>query len=120
MPLIVRQVLAGSEIRVKDLEPRRDFLYIDDLVDAIVCAIERPQHFGLFNIASGTSHSVQDVIDIAQRLAGRTVAVHSEQVRRQNEIMDTRGDNTRAREQLGWAPRWSLEDGVAELLRTGG
>jgi len=120
VPLIVRQVLAGSEIRVKDLEPRRDFLYIDDLVDAIVCAIERPQRFGLFNIASGTSHSVQDVIDIAQRLAGRTAAVQSEQVRRPNEIMDTRGDNTRAREQLGWAPRWSLEDGVAELLRTGG
>jgi nucleoside-diphosphate-sugar epimerase len=120
VPLIVRQVLAGSDIRVKDLEPRRDFLYIDDLVSAIVCAIERPQRFGLFNIASGTSHSVQEVIDIAQRLAGRTVAVHSEQVRRQNEIMDTRGDVSRAREQLLWVPRWTLEDGVAELLRTGG
>jgi GDP-4-dehydro-6-deoxy-D-mannose reductase len=119
VPLIVRQVLAGSEVRVKDLEPRRDFLYIEDLADAIIRAIERPQRFGLFNIASGTSYSVQDVIDVAQRLAGRQVAVHSEQVRRQNEIMDTCGDISRAREQLGWTPRWSLEDGVAELLRSG-
>jgi nucleoside-diphosphate-sugar epimerase len=120
VPLIVRQVQAGQEVRVKDLEPRRDFLYIEDLVEALVRAIAVPQRFGVFNVASGTSHSVQEVVDIAQRLAGRSVPVHSENVRRPNEIMDTRGDVTRAREVLGWTPRWTLEDGVAELLRTGG
>lgn len=120
IPSIVRQVLAGTAIQVKDLEPRRDFLFIDDLVEAIVCAIESPQRFEVFNIASGTSHSVQDVIDIVQRVAKRSVPVHSEEIRRQNEIMDTLGDISKARRMLAWEPRWSIESGVAEVLRTGG
>jgi nucleoside-diphosphate-sugar epimerase len=120
IPSIVRQVLAGSTILVKDLEPRRDFLFIDDLVEAIVRAVERPQRFEVFNIASGSSHSVQDVIDIVQRLAHRSVPVCSENVRRQNEIMDTVGDVAKARRMLAWEPRWSIEAGVAEILRTGG
>jgi nucleoside-diphosphate-sugar epimerase len=119
IPSIVRQVQEGTAINVKDLAPRRDFLFIDDLIEAIVCAIGKPQRFEIFNIASGTSHSVQEVIDIVQRVAKRSVPVHSEEVRRQNEIMDTRGDITKARQMLAWTPRWSIESGVAEILRTG-
>lgn len=119
IPSIVRQVLAGTGIHVKDLAPKRDFLFIDDLIEAIVCAVDKPQRFEIFNIASGTSHSVRDVIDIVQRLAGRSVPVHSEEVRRQNEIMDTLGDITKARRMLSWSPRWTLEAGVSELLRAG-
>jgi nucleoside-diphosphate-sugar epimerase len=120
IPSIVRQVREGTAIHVKDLAPKRDFLFIDDLVEAIVCAVENPQRFEVFNIASGSSHSVQDVIDIVQRVAMRSVPVHSEEVRRQNEIMDTLGDITKAHKMLSWAPRWSIESGVAEILRIGG
>jgi GDP-4-dehydro-6-deoxy-D-mannose reductase len=119
IPSIVSQVLDGRAIQVKDLAPKRDFLFIDDLVEAIVCAIDQPQAFEIFNIASGTSHSVREVIDIVMRIAQRTVPVHSEEVRRQNEIMDTQGDITKARRMLSWVPRWTLEAGVAEILRTG-
>ncbi|HEY6126003.1 MAG TPA: NAD(P)-dependent oxidoreductase [Steroidobacteraceae bacterium] len=119
IPLIVRQVLDGSDVHVKDLAPKRDFLFIDDLIEAIVCAVDKPQRFEIFNIASGTSHSVQDVIDIVQRVAGRSVPVHSEEVRRQNEIMETLGDITKARQMLGWTPRWTIESGVQELMRVG-
>ena len=59
------------------------------------------------------------VIDIVQRLAHRPVPVHSEEVRRPNEIMDTLGDITKARRMLEWTPRWTIESGVSELLRTG-
>jgi nucleoside-diphosphate-sugar epimerase len=33
--------------------------------------------------------------------------------------MDTRGDITKARQLLAWEPRWTLESGVTEMLRTG-
>jgi len=119
IPSIVRQVQQGAEINVKDLEPKRDFLYIDDLLDAVACAVEHPHRFEIFNIASGNSHSVREVIDCVQKITGRTVSVHSENVRRQNEIMDTRADITKARRMLGWEPRWSLEAGIAEICRAG-
>ncbi len=116
IPSIVEQVLEGIAIKVKDLEPRRDYLYIDDLIDAFLCAIEKPQRYGIFNIASGTSHSVSEIIGIIQNIAKKKLPVHSDAVRREQEVMDTRADVTRAIEILGWRPRWSLNAGCTKIL----
>lgn len=120
IPSIVNKVRQNSPVHVKDLAPKRDFLYLDDLIEALICAVDRPHRFEIFNIASGTSHSVDGVIEIAQRLAGRKVPIHSEDIRRPNEIMETLGDITKAKLMLNWTPRWTLEDGVAALLRSNG
>jgi GDP-4-dehydro-6-deoxy-D-mannose reductase len=117
IPSVVEQVLAGAELRVKDLGPKRDYLYIDDLVDAFLKAIEKPQRFDVFNIASGTSHSVGEVINLIQRIAKTNLPVHSAGERRRQEVMDTRADISRAREILGWHPRWSLHAGCARILQ---
>ncbi len=117
IPSIVRQVLEGSLVKVKDLDPKRDYLYIDDLIDAMICAIENPQRFEIFNIASGISYSVRDVIQIVQSIAGKIVPVYSENIRRPYEIMDTCADITKARRILSWIPRWSLAAGVERLYR---
>ena len=117
IPSIVKQVLGGIVVKVKDLEPKRDYLYIDDLTDSFLSAIEKPQRFGIFNIASGTSHSVGEVIALVQKIAKKHLPVHSEGERRQEEVMDTRGDVSRAREVLGWRPRWSLSAGCARILQ---
>lgn len=116
IPSIVEQILGGVTIRVKDLAPKRDYLYIDDLIDAFLCAVEKPQRCGIFNIASGTSHSVGEIIELIQNIANKKLPIHSDGVRREQEVMDTRADVTRAREILGWHPRWSLSAGCAKIL----
>lgn len=117
IPSIVEQTLDGVGLTVKDLEPRRDYLYIDDLTDAVLSAIDKPQRFGVFNIASGTSHSVSEVLAVIQRVAGKNLPIRCEGVRRKQEVMDTRADITRAVEILGWRPRWSLSAGCAEMIQ---
>ena len=115
IPSIIEQVLNNSSIKVKDLEPKRDYLYIDDLIEALMYAIENPQRFEIFNIASGISYSVRDVIDIVQSVAGKVVPVYSENIKRPYEIMDTCADITKARSILSWMPRWSLASGVEKI-----
>src|SRR2546426_4125403 len=70
IPTILDQIRKGETIRVKDLAPRRDYVFLDDLVSALSRAIASPAGHRAFNIGSGISYSVQDIIDVAQQVAG--------------------------------------------------
>lgn len=120
IPAIVQAVEAGEAIRVKDLEPRRDYVHVDDLVRAIAAATRGPAGYSVFNVGSGVSHSVADVIDLIQSLWGTSLPVVSEGVRRAGEIMDTVADVSAAERALNWRPAISLADGLRRLRRTTG
>jgi nucleoside-diphosphate-sugar epimerase len=69
----------------------------------------------VFNVGSGVSHSVRELIQAIQDVWGTDLPVRSDDVRRQEELMDTVADTTRARQQLGWTPRFSLRNGLQDL-----
>jgi nucleoside-diphosphate-sugar epimerase len=115
IPTILSQLKAGTEIHVKDLEPRRDYIYVGDVVDAIVTAIARAEGFGVFNVGSGTSHSVSELIAIMQQVWGTHLPVRSDGVRRPGEVMETVADIRRAEQHLGWRPRFTLQQGLEAL-----
>src|SRR5207248_4261917 len=108
IPTIVDQVRVGRQIRVMDLAPKRDYLYIDDLVELLVATMaSRDKPYRVMNAGSGQSHSVKDVIDTVQEVANTRLAVVEEQQPRQEELDDVRADITAAREALGWVPQTS-------------
>lgn len=115
IPSIIRQVDAGGVIRVKDLEPRRDYLYISDLIEAIIKAVDLQSRIGIFNIGSGVSHSVMDLIQIIQDLKKTSFPVQSSGERRKGEVMDTVADIAAAKLQLGWAPQLTLLQGLRQM-----
>ena len=116
IPSIVEQVRKGKVIEVMDLAPKRDYIYIDDLIDAIIKALDRLCGFNVFNIGSGESYSVEGVIELIQYAAGSNIPVRSSGKRRPQEIMDTIADIRRGREELGWFPRWSLFSGIKAVV----
>jgi nucleoside-diphosphate-sugar epimerase len=116
IPSLIKQVRNQSEIHVKDLVPKRDYLYIEDLTSAITKAIIYQTNFDVFNIGSGVSFSVKDLIDLIQHSAGTNHPVYSESSRRKNEIMDTIADISHAKELLNWQPLWSLKDGIKQMI----
>jgi nucleoside-diphosphate-sugar epimerase len=116
IPSLIKQVATQSDIHVKDLVPKRDYLYIEDLISAITKAITYQSNFDVFNIGSGVSHSVKNLIDLIQHSAGTNHPVYSESSRRKNEIMDTIADISFAKELLHWQPLWSLKDGINQMI----
>jgi GDP-4-dehydro-6-deoxy-D-mannose reductase len=118
IPTIVKQVLFGEKVKVKDLSPRRDYVYIDDLVDALIRAGNSLAVFDLFNLGSGQSNSVAELIAAVQLAAGTSLPVVVDDTPRQNEILDVVADCSRAREVLGWLPRTSIEDGMRLMVAT--
>lgn len=116
VPSIIRQVDIGKAIQVKDLEPKRDYVYIGDVAQAMLKAIYCQGRFNIFNIGTGSSHSVEELIRIIQAAKGTNLPVYSDAERRKSEIMDTVADITRAKLQLGWTPQWTLAQGVHQMV----
>lgn len=116
IPMIIKQAMTQNVIHVKDLEPKRDYIYIDDVVECIIRAFELDSNFNVFNIGTGISYSVAKVIDIIQKNLGTDFPVQSSNERRQEEVMETQADISKAAAILGWKPKWSLQQGIAEIL----
>ena len=115
IPSIIRQLEQGEEIRVKDLAPRRDYVYVRDVVRAIAKAAEGRRGFGVFNVGSGTSHSVEALIGIIQEVWRKQLPVVSAEERRKGEIMDTIADISHAEREIGWKPHYTLRQGLADM-----
>ncbi|MBI5637155.1 MAG: NAD(P)-dependent oxidoreductase [Nitrospinae bacterium] len=119
IPEIMAQIKAGKPIRLKDLFPRRDYLYLDDLVDALIRTIGPKPGFHVYNIGYGSSFSVREIVDVIQSVAGTSLPVVSENAPRQNEISDVYADIGKAVRELNWHPRHSLEEGIKTMIFSG-
>jgi GDP-4-dehydro-6-deoxy-D-mannose reductase len=113
---IVREAQTLGRVHVKDIEPRRDFIYIDDLISAIVKLISYSGPHHIFNIGSGKSHSVLEVINLVQKLLQRTIDITNDEVRRPGEIMDSVANIELAQAELGWSPNYSLCKGLSRMI----
>lgn len=116
IPSILCQVRQEMAIRVMSLAPRRDYVFIDDVVDAFVRAAHVASGFSRFNIGSGVSLSVADVCNAIQNVAGTTWPLRCDEIDRPEEIPDTRADIERARDVLGWQPRFSFHEGIRRMV----
>ena len=99
-----------------DLEPKRDYIYVEDLVDALIKAIKIDDGYNIFNIGSGKSYSVGEIIRIIQEKAGTNLPVQSENISRDHEIYDIKADVTFAKNNLGWIPKHTFSEGIEKLL----
>ena len=116
IPYIIKQVLNDDVINVKDLYPKRDYIYLDDLIDGLVKTIENKKQFSIYNFGSGSELSVQEIIDIIQKIAGTKKEIISEKQERPNEIMNVIADITKAKYELGWEPKFSFEKGIKYII----
>jgi UDP-glucose 4-epimerase len=100
-----------------DPEPKRDFLYIKDAIDAFIAAGEYDKsEFEIFNLGSGTSYSVDQIVGKILKAANKDIKLSYNRTRRQNEIMDTVADIKKAKLKLVWEPKISLQDGLSLTL----
>jgi GDP-4-dehydro-6-deoxy-D-mannose reductase len=114
---IVRQALdsAVGEIHVRDLWPRRDYVFVDDVVEALIstAAIDR---YALFNVGSGVSHSVEEAIHTVLEASGVSKPYRSLEAPRRQEISDVVANIDAIREAVGWRPSVSFPEGVRRLV----
>lgn len=105
----IKNILLGKEISVwGDGEVRKDYLYVNDLVTAIIKGIESRKQ-GIFNIGSGSDDSINDIIDILKEFVDFEIDY---QEARQFDVKKVSLDITAIKKELDWLPKVSLKEGV--------
>lgn len=118
MPIFASLILKGEPITIYgDGNQTRDFLYVSDAVDAILRALDSRRAFAgaPVNIASGQAATINELIGLISRAAGRLAQVQHQPERR-GDIRASHADITRARQWLTFEPRIALADGVARTV----
>jgi UDP-glucose 4-epimerase len=113
----IRAALSDQAITLYgDGEQTRDFTYVTDAVAATIAAGERGVPGRAYNIGGGSRVTVNHVLEILQRLAGKPLTVKREATQK-GDMRDTFADTTLARTDLGFAPAVSLEQGLEAEYR---
>ena len=95
-----------------DGEQTRDFTYVHDAVSATIAAATKGVPGRVYNVGGGSRVSMNHVIDIIGRVSGRPLAVNRDAAQ-MGDMRHTFADTTLARQDLGFAPRVGLEEGLA-------
>ena len=113
----LRAILAGQSITIfGDGSMRRDFTHVDDIVRGVIAAADRaPEGFRIYNLGSGAPITLTDLVTAMGKAAGRTPEVRHESIPL-GDVDATFADISRAREELGWSPRLTLEEGLATVV----
>ena len=108
----------GNDIMVfEDGKESRDFVFIDDVVEATRLAIEQPAGaFESFNVGSGVRTDVDTVARTLHRMLGSTSKIEVTGNFRIGDIRDNYADIRKIREVLGFEPRVSFEQGVGRFV----
>jgi nucleoside-diphosphate-sugar epimerase len=97
----------------------RDVTFVADAVSATLAAMERAPRASVYNVGGGSETSLNDVISIAERLAGRRLDVRREAAA-SGDVRRTAANITGAKDELGWQPNTSLEEGLRAQLAAAG
>lgn len=115
--LLARTAMSGGQTEVyEDGRIVRDFVYVDDVVDALVASLDRPTDGrGVLDIGSGVATTIHELAtNLATRLGAPAPVVSGRF--RDGDVRAASTDIAPAGAQLGYRPRWVLRDGLDALL----
>lgn len=113
---LFRQLSLGQPVPLSPGQQHRDFLYVEDVLDALEAARLAPAG-EVFNVCSSHPVTVAGIARAAAKVLGRPESLlqFGALDYRPGEVMWIAGDNRRFRQATGWSPRWPFERGLAAM-----
>jgi len=114
IPTLILRGLDGELPSLVNPDVSRDFVYVDDIIEAYLLAAMRPgQELGaVYNVGTGIQTSLREVVDMARRVMGIRIEPNWGSMR--DRTWDTKywvADNRKIQSELGWQPRYTFEQG---------
>lgn len=97
-----------------DGKQKRDFVYIDDIVEQMFLMAHSAVYGEAFNCGSGTNTSINELLGLIRKLMGKEI--EPERLEPQFEPSQTLADISKAKNLLNWEPKISLEEGLRRII----
>ena len=119
IPALISSLLKNQDFRMTDGSQTRDFIFIDDVISAIVRAINIDVAGQIINISSGTEVSLSTLVELVLKIIDTDVRKHVLKAtlpRRHAEVGRYVATNGLAKQILGWEPTVDLESGLTQTI----
>ena len=118
IPYVIKSCLQRKPFLLGRGDVERDFLYIDDAVDAILKLAEMVNGTGkVYNLSSGIPTKISDVVDhIQQNLGYIGKPIYSSEPHRPGQNPSLYADISRLKKAIKWVPSTSLSEGIARVI----
>lgn len=111
-------ILNDEPVLVKGSKDRfRDFIFIEDLVDAWIKAIDEPATFGnIYNLASGKKTTVEELVNTEIEVCGKSDYQVDYKGTTPGDQFGAYGDIAKLKKDLKWEPKHTLKDGLTKMV----
>ncbi len=120
VPSVVLKAISNNPIEASSSKNVRDFIFIEDVVDAFIKACDVSFASGdIINISYGNQHSVGDVVSSVRKYAGSKSSIEWGAVEKQHRQIEPKKwivSNRKARKILRWKPKYSLDEGIVKTI----
>ena len=118
IPTVITSCLLGKEIKLSRLDSVRDFIFIDDVIEAYIAASKLLNACGeIFNVGSGVQYKTGEIAGTIVDLIGSDVNVHfGNNSNRQYEPLMWVSDNKKVYEKLNWRPNVDIKLGLNNTI----
>jgi UDP-glucuronate 4-epimerase len=114
--LFTEAILKSRPINVYNYgRMRRDFTYIDDIVEGTVAALEKPFAYEIFNLGNSNATELMDFIGIIEEELGREAKKNMMPLQ-PGDVLETSADIQKSKEMIGFIPKTSLREGIRHFV----
>ncbi len=99
-----------------DGKQTRDFMYIDDAIEANIHAMKSTIPFGVYNIGTGVETTVNAMLNLLNKKLNKKITPKYVDSKIANYVMRTQADTTKAEKELGFKAKIRLEEGIERLI----
>jgi len=115
VPNIVEQLKKSNKIKLGNINSRRDFIFISDVINAFKIILNNINGFNIYNVGAEKSYSIKEICKKFEKLHGKKIIIKS--TLKENSKLDAKNivcDATKLKK-LGWKSKISLDEGLKKM-----
>jgi len=111
---IINQLIHNKKLHLGNLTPQRDFIFVNDAVNAILLSIKKCSGLQIFNVGTGTATSISQLCKKIEKISKKKINLEvKKSLKRQNEIKKIYANSNKIKK-LGWKSETNLHDGLKQ------
>ena len=109
---IIKQIIHKKIIKLGNIKSKRDFLYVDDAINAILLIMKKNRNYNEYNVGSEKSYSINQICTILKNISKKNFIIKTSKIKiRKNDSTELVSNSLKLRK-LGWMPKTSVHDGL--------